>query len=249
METRAGFPERAPLSVSSVRSNVANSPLEANREGNLVTLPASVGGEASAYGEASAACAPPASSPPVSLVPTPSTELKSRPGAGEVAEWLGSRDDTATSASGATAGQRSEDALAGIEREDTEDQVAGVASSVDPPIGGVELQPHDEFELSPEERLSRLAMALRLASYVSGELPSLSAPRYYAQRPWSEQSHAFMPPVFRHIVWLLLLQARRLQEGDAGYLPTELWVLILRHCHRDWFVPPRLPIAADVAHA
>jgi len=43
-----------------------------------------------------------------------------------------------------------------------------------------------------------------------------------------------MPPPLREAVRLLLLHAGRLAEGEPCFLPTEMWLCIFSHMHRDW---------------
>ena len=68
---------------------------------------------------------------------------------------------------------------------------------------------------SAEERQIRRGVARRLARYASGELHSIADPHFYRERPWSERTHRFSPPIFRQAVWLLLLHANRLQARNG----------------------------------
>ena len=80
----------------------------------------------------------------------------------------------------------------------------------------------------------RKQAASRLASYCDGTLPSLYWPPCYLERGWSESSHRYFPPEFRQVVKMLLLASHRRTEGEAAYLPSELWLHVFRQTHRDW---------------
>ena len=91
----------------------------------------------------------------------------------------------------------------------------------------------------------RRAMCARLRSYIRGTLPPALLPRggagpgevpqFYAERKWTEAAHKYCPAAYREAVLSLLLASNRRKEGDAGWLPPELWLHVLRHTHRDWF--------------
>lgn len=85
-----------------------------------------------------------------------------------------------------------------------------------------------------------MQLQTRLKAYMRGSVPPVSRcvdtsfTCVYQERPWSESSHRFCPPVMREVILMLLLASRRRKEGDAGWLPPELWQLCFRHMHRDW---------------
>lgn len=57
----------------------------------------------------------------------------------------------------------------------------------------------------------------------------------YRGRRWSETSHRFCPPCMREAIRTMLLASNRRMEGESCCLPTELWLHVFRHMHRDWF--------------
>ena len=103
---------------------------------------------------------------------------------------------------------------------------------------------------NPQEALRRQIEQLRLGR----EQEDSDASACYSRRPWTETSHRYAPPALRRLVRMLLLVSARKQEGDRGWLPTELWLKIFRCMDRDWIrddVPdePDEPETASAASA
>ena len=65
--------------------------------------------------------------------------------------------------------------------------------------------------------------------------PPMTPCRCTVWRRWSETSHRFCPPCMREAIRTMLLASNRRMEGESCCLPTELWLHVFRHMHRDWF--------------